>query len=154
MRYYFAFGANMEVAGMARRAPGAHALGKAELEHHRFAIVRPGYATVIPQRGSRVHGVLWRVGVSDLAALDAYENLACGLYGREERPVRHEGRLLRAITYFVHDPKPGPVRPGYLEDCVLPAARHWGLPADYIRSIEAFVTTAGVRQPWNEARPV
>jgi hypothetical protein len=154
MRPYFAFGANMEVAGMARRCPGARPLGRAELDHHRFAIVHPGYATVMPARGSRVHGVLWMLGVRDLAILDAYENLPSGLYGREERPVRHSGRLMRAIIYFVRNPKPASVRPGYLEDCVLPAARHWELPADYIKGIEAFIMPAGAREPWRGAKPV
>jgi hypothetical protein len=154
MRYYFAFGANMDVEGMSRRCPGAHALGKAELEHHRFAIVHPGYATVLPARGSRVHGVLWMLAPRDLTVLDAYENISSGLYGRDERPVRHHGRLVRAITYFVRNPKPARVRPGYLEDCVLPAARHWGLPAEYVRTIEGFVVAAGPREPWRETKPV
>jgi gamma-glutamylcyclotransferase (GGCT)/AIG2-like uncharacterized protein YtfP len=154
MRLYFAFGANMDVEGMAQRCPQAQPLGTAELEHHRFAIVHPGYATVIPSRGSRVHGVLWKLGARDLAILDAYENLPLGLYGREERPVRHEGRVRRAIVYFVHEPRPARARRGYLEDCVLPAARHWGLPAGYIRSIEGFVVTGGAGEPWRETKPV
>jgi gamma-glutamylcyclotransferase (GGCT)/AIG2-like uncharacterized protein YtfP len=154
MRLYFAFGANMDVAGMAQRCPTARPLGRAELDHHRFAIVHPGYATVIPTRGARVHGVLWRISVRDLANLDAYENLPLGLYGRAEKPVRHEARTLRAQTYFVHDPRPARVRPGYLEDCVLPAARHWQLPQAYIGEIEAFVVAPGARQPWSETKPV
>jgi Gamma-glutamyl cyclotransferase, AIG2-like len=154
MRLYFAFGANMDVEGMSLRCPQAEPLGRAELVHHRFAIVHPGYATVIPATGSRVHGVLWKLGARDLAVLDAYENLPLGLYGREERPVRHEGRIRRAITYFVLNPRPARVRPGYLEECVLPAARHWRLPEAYIRNIEGFVAPAGAREPWRETKPV
>jgi hypothetical protein len=154
MRLYFAFGANMDVAGMARRCPGAVALGPARLDQHRFAIVHPGFATVIAQRGSSVHGVLWRLGSRDLAVLDAYENIASGLYGRDEKAVRQGMRTLRAITYFVRYPKPGLAKPGYLEDCVLPAARHWGLPPSYIAAIDAFRVAPGARSPWNEAQPV
>ena len=36
MRLYFAFGANMDVAGMSKRCPDAVALGPARLDHHRF----------------------------------------------------------------------------------------------------------------------
>jgi hypothetical protein len=54
----------------------------------------------------------------------------------------------------VHNPRPARVRPGYLEDCVLPAARHWQLPQAYIGEIEAFVVAAGARQPWSETKPV
>jgi hypothetical protein len=154
MRLYFAFGANMDVEGMRQRCPTARALGRAELDHHRFAIVHPGFATVIPARGSRVHGVVWQVSARDLFILDAYENLPSGLYGRAELPVRHAGRMLRAQTYFVRNPRPARVRPGYLEDCVLPAARHWQLPAPYIGEIEAFVVAPGARLPWSQTKPV
>jgi hypothetical protein len=68
--------------------------------------------------------------------------------------VRHGDRLVRAHTYFVLNPKPGRARPGYLEDCVLPAARHWGLPPAYIESIEAFIGPAGGRPDWREDKPV
>jgi hypothetical protein len=154
MRLYFAFGANMDVAGMSRRCPTAQALGAARLDNHRFAIVHPGFATVIAARGAAVHGVLWRLGTRDLCVLDAYENIASGLYGRVAKPVRLGARTLRAETYFVRDPRPGRAMPGYLEDCVLPAARHWGLPRAYIRAIEAFVVSPGPRAPWSETRPV
>ncbi len=101
MRLYFAFGANMDVAGMSRRCPTAEAVGTARLENHRFAIVHPGFATVIAATGATVHGVLWRLDSRDLNVLDAYENIASGLYGRAEKPVRHGTRTLRALTYFV-----------------------------------------------------
>ena len=154
MRFYFAFGANMEVEGMARRCPGAKAVGIGSLEHHRFAIVHPGYATVIPAMGSKVYGVLWLISTRHLAVLDAYENLPLGLYGRAEKGVRYGARLMRAHTYFVLRPKPGRAQLGYLEDCVLPAARHWGLPQSHIAAIEAFRVAPGARDPWREDQPV
>ena len=153
MRFYFAYGANMDVAGMARRCPEALALGPARLDDRRFAIVHPGYATVIAAKGSCVHGVLWRLGSRDLVALDAFENIASGLYLRADMQIRQAARSLRALTYFVREPRPGRVRPGYLEDCVLPAARHWGLPANYISSIEAFRVAPGTREPWRDTSP-
>lgn len=154
MRLYFAFGANMDIAGMSRRCPTAEAVGAARLDNHRFAIVQPGFATVIEAPGATVHGVLWRLGSRDINVLDAYENISSGLYGRAEKPVRHGVRTLRALTYFVVEPRPGRPKPGYLEDCVLPAARHWKLPQGYIRSLEAFVVAPGARTPWSVTKPV
>ena len=127
---------------------------KVMLDDHRFAIVRPGFATVIPARGGRVHGVLWRLTPRDLTVLDAYENIGSGMYGRDERRVWQDGRSLRAIVYFARDPRPARAKPGYLEDCVLPAARHWGLPQAHVAAIEAWVTAPGARPSWNEARPL
>lgn len=154
MRLYFAFGANMDVAGMSRRCPTAEAVGPARLENHRFAIVHPGFATVIAATGATVHGVLWRLDSRDLNVLDAYENIASGLYGRAEKPVRHGTRTLRALTYFVRRPRSALPKLGYLEECVLPAARHWELPEAYVRSIEAFVVSPGSRARWSETKPV
>ncbi|MBV8964485.1 MAG: gamma-glutamylcyclotransferase [Hyphomicrobiales bacterium] len=154
MRLYFAFGANLDIVGMSRRCPGAEPVGAARLDNHRFAIVQPGFATVIEAPGATVHGVLWRLSSRDINVLDAYENISSGLYGRAEKPVRHGMRTLRALTYFVWEPKAGRPKPGYLEDCVLPAARRWQLPQDYIRALEALVVSPGARTPWSETKPV
>jgi Gamma-glutamyl cyclotransferase, AIG2-like len=154
MRLYFAFGSNMDVAGMGHRCPTAVAMGVGRLDNHRFVIVHPGFATVIPTPASHVEGVLWRLGTHDLAVLDAYENLPSGLYGRVEKQVRYGGRTLRALTYYVRKPKPWRPQPGYLEDCVLPAARRWGLSPGYISDIEALVVAHGSRSPWRETKPV
>ena len=43
------------------RCPGASPVGAARLDGWRFIIMRGGYASVVPQRRSAVHGVLWRL---------------------------------------------------------------------------------------------
>src|ERR1700751_6215193 len=113
MRLYFAFGANMEVAGMSRRCPTAEAVGAARLDNHRFAIVHPGFATVNEAPGETVHGVLWRLGSRDINVLDAYENISSGLYGCAEKPVRHGVRTLRALAYFVGEDPPRHPKPSH-----------------------------------------
>src|SRR5258708_40070898 len=68
---HFAYGANMSRAVMQKYAPGAHALGVAELADHRFVITADGYASVEPRRADTVHGVLWRVTPPDRGVLRA-----------------------------------------------------------------------------------
>ena len=46
MPLYFAYGANMDVAAMATRCPGAKPVGTARLPRHRFIITGDGYASV------------------------------------------------------------------------------------------------------------
>ena len=77
---------------MRRYAPGARALGVAELAGHRFVITADGYASVEPARAQSVHGVLWRLTPRDRVTLDAWENIAGGLYRAEMLPVRSAGR--------------------------------------------------------------
>ena len=143
MTLHFAYGANMSRAVMRRYAPGAHALGVAELLGYRFVITADGYASVKPARAVTVHGVLWRLTPRDRVLLDAWENVAAGLYRAETRPVRNAGRLVPALVYVARPGGEGRPKPGYME-LVTAAAREWEMPADYIDSL----------QRWSAARSV
>jgi hypothetical protein len=134
MGLHFAYGSNMDCAGMATRCPGAHAIGPATLDGWRFLINRDGYATIARSAGAVVHGVLWRLTARDRAALDAYESLGSGLYTARTLPVRAGPGRVPALVYLGRSQVPGPARPGYL-DAVLRAARDWDLPDPYLRAI-------------------
>lgn len=149
---HFAYGANMVRTAMARRCPTAAVLGPAVLADHRFAIVRGGYGTVLPARGARVWGVLWRLGRGDEDALDRFEEVADGLYRRERRVVCAAGRRVPALVYVATSVEPGHARAAYLA-AIVAAAQSFGLPADYVAALEAIASTsAGVRPaPRSEA---
>jgi hypothetical protein len=142
MMRHFAYGANMSRSVMERYAPTAKPLGTAELEGHRFMISGDGYATVEAAPGQRVHGVLWHIGPRDRVSLDAWENVAAGLYRAEMWPVAHAGRRVQALVYLARPSGEGRPKPGYME-LVIAAAREWNLPADYVRSLRR----------WQAARP-
>lgn len=148
MTLHFAYGSNMSRVLMARRCPMATALGTATLADWRFVITVDGYATVVPQPGARVHGVLWRLGARDLAAVNAYESLDSGLYQRRLLTVRRGGRRAPALVYVARDRPVGRPRPGYI-DVVVAAARDWGLPSGYIRALERWAPSR-----WRGARAV
>src|SRR5260370_9532237 len=80
MPLYFAYGSNMDVNAMARRCPRSKAVGLARLERHRLAVMREGWLTAVRAPSSAVHGVLWDLALSDIAALDRYEGLSPGFY--------------------------------------------------------------------------
>jgi hypothetical protein len=143
---HFAYGSNMSRALMAGRCPGAKALGTAVLDHWRFVICRAGYASIEPGAGARVHGVLWRLDLRDVAAVDAYENLAAGLYIRRTLPVCRGGRLTPAWVYIAGRRGEGAPKPSYIH-LVVEAARDWGLPAPYIGSLQRWSTSG-----WRGAR--
>ena len=87
MPLYFAYGSNMDVNAMARRCPRSKALGLARLERHRLAVMREGWLTAVRDPSSAVHGVLWDLALSDIAALDRYEGLSQGLYAKLTQAV-------------------------------------------------------------------
>ena len=138
MTLHFAYGSNMSRALMARRCPGAHALGPARLDGWRFLIMRQGYASIAPAPGEAVHGVVWRLSPRDLAALIAYESLDRGLYVRRVLPVLLRGRRRAALVYVAPDRAQGRPLPGY-QELLVAAARDWSLPADYVAALERWM---------------
>ncbi len=131
---YLAYGSNMSREPMRRRCLDAVMLGPAVLRRHRFVIMANGYASVVPRAAGDVQGVLWRISPRDLAALDAYENIAGGLYSRSLLPVTQGGRTIQALIYVGAEKREGEPRKGYME-LVVHAARENGLPKDYIEAL-------------------
>ena len=120
---------------MARRCPRSKALGLARLERHRLAVMREGWLTAAREPRSAVHGVLWDLALSDIAALDRYEGLPQGLYAKLTQAVVAERGPKQAIVYFGANAGPGAARPTYLAE-VLAAARSWPLPAEGVGALE------------------
>jgi cation transport regulator ChaC len=135
MTLYFAYGSNMNRAAMARRCPGARAVGAAVLEGHSFFIGIDGWGSVKAAPGTTVHGVLWRLTPRDIAALHAYELLHKGLYEARHLPVLIGGRRMRAMVYLLRRRNIGRAKPGYVE-MIAAAARSWHMPDAYVRAIE------------------
>jgi hypothetical protein len=88
MMLHFAYGSNMSRALMGVRCPDAVALGTATLAGWRFVITTDAVGSIAPKVGGLVRGVIWRLAVRDLAAINAYESLDSGLYVRAMLPVR------------------------------------------------------------------
>ena len=142
MTLHFAYGSNMSRPLMRARCAQARALGPARLTGWRFIITGDGYASVAPSPGAAVFGVLWQLTPRDLAALNAYESLATGLYRRRLLPVQYEGGQVRALVYVGRNRGIGRPRSGYHTGVVLPAARDWGLPEPYVAELERWSPSA------------
>ena len=132
---YFAYGSNMNVIAMARRCPRSKALGLARLARHRLQVMREGWLTAVRDPRSAVHGVLWDLALSDVAALDRYEGAPQGLYAKLMQPVVAERGPKQAIVYFGANAGPGTARPAYIAE-VIAAARSWPLPAEGVAALE------------------
>ena len=74
-------------------------------------ITADGYASVEPARAGTVYGVLWRLRPRDRVTLDAWENIAGGLYRAEILPVQQAGRRRLALIYIARPRRPGRQRP-------------------------------------------
>lgn len=144
MTVHFAYGSNMSRSLMEKRCAAVEALGTARLAGWQFFITRDGYASIRKVPGAAVFGVLWRLNARDLAALNAYENLQSGLYTARVLPLQHGKRMVKALMYVARSTAAGCPRAGYQEQIVIPAARAWNLPEDYVAELSRW--SAGIRR--------
>ena len=124
---------------MRLRCPRSRPLGLARLMRHRFYLMgRTGYASVRRDPAATVHGMLFDLVLADVAALDLYEDVAHGLYTKEQQTVvLGEGASRRALLYYGCDASEGGAPPvGYMEGIVA-AARAAALPPAYVSGLEA-----------------
>src|SRR5690606_41298841 len=62
---------------------------------HRSAVRAGGVADVVPEEGSEVRGILYRIAWSDLAELDEREGVDAARYQRERSEERRVGKECR-----------------------------------------------------------
>lgn len=146
MPLYFAYGSNMDQAAMVGRCPASKPVGIGRLVRHRFMIFDEGYATVVRDPQRVVWGMVWDLALADVPALDRYESLSTGLYTKVIQPVVTAQGPRRAIVYVGRNAKPGKPLPGYMEG-VVEAARHAGLPEDYIRGLSVWMSKTQASAP-------
>ena len=101
---YFSYSSNMNAQQMAFRCPDAEAVGPVRLKDYRLVFRGSGVATIIPESGSHVDGVLWRISEQDEHHLDHYEGYPI-LYGKEPITVSNrECGEQKAMVYTMNPP--------------------------------------------------
>ncbi len=141
---YFAYGSNMSGRRLKARLASAEPLQRARLTgyrlcFHKYSADGSGKCDIVPADDS-VHGVVYRIADAEKTLLDAYEDYGRGYTDCQVEVVNEDGALLTAITYqaLLTDPQLQPFH--WYKAHVLIGAREHGLPADYIRSLEAVVS--------------
>lgn len=134
---YFAYGWNMDAEQMEDRCSGAKKVGKGILRGYKFDIDEVGVATVTPQDGSVVEGVLWEITPDHRDSLDIHEGINSNCYRQSWLPVEDDNNeTTYALIYISERPKnSGKRRDGYLER-VIRAAKEQGLSEQYIHTIK------------------
>jgi len=135
---YFAYGSNMVLEAMRERCPTARALVPAVLTGWRYRINDRGFATVVPEAGSVVHGLLWEIDAEAEAALDVYEALDEGMYLKTQLTVTRSGQRVTAMVYLATGSEPGRPIPGYQEE-IIGAAAALGAPEAYLDELRGWL---------------
>lgn len=149
----------MSPAQMAMRCPGARAVGAAQLSNWRFHVNTRGSASILPDDGALVYGVLWRCTAQHFHALDKYEGVAWGNYRRRHvNIVMACGTHAPAIVYAGTRTYDGRARVRYMATAVLPGAKAFGLPETYIDELHSWLPDCPIgekRMPVRgRARPI
>lgn len=121
---YFAYGSNMNLEQMAFRCPDASVVGVVRVNDYRLTFCggsHAGVATIMPQPGSHVDGVLWRISATDEKHLDFYEGYP-RLYGKESiEVIDSSGQKMTVMAYTMNSPYrecPAVPSQGYLQGIV------------------------------------
>ncbi|WP_346671101.1 gamma-glutamylcyclotransferase family protein [Faecalicoccus acidiformans] len=70
---YAAYGSNLDLKAMAKRCPDAKRLSKGILKDYKLVFGAKGFLDVVPSQGDRVQVGVYSVSMTNLAALDEYE---------------------------------------------------------------------------------
>ncbi len=149
---YFAYGSNLDPVQWRDRCPRSPFAAVARLAGHYLAFPRRSpirncaVASIVPEPGRVVWGVLYHMDVDDLAGLDRREGFYADRPGESRyrrAPVtvtRAGGASVDAFTYVaVPSPAPGLPSAAYLRHLV-DGARHHRLPKAYISALASVPT--------------
>jgi gamma-glutamylcyclotransferase (GGCT)/AIG2-like uncharacterized protein YtfP len=136
---YFAYGSNMALARLLARTPSARPEGAARLAGFRLACDKlgadgSGKANLRADAAAHVWGALYTVDLADLSRLDRFETG----YDRVTVEVSWRDARVSAHTYRSTRTTRDPVPFGWYKRLVVDGARAHGLPADWIRELEAW----------------
>lgn len=136
---YFAYGSNMNLDQMGFRCPNAKVVQNVRLKDYRLTFCGrnpdSGVATILPEEGSHVDGVLWKITQGCEVSLDHYEGYPY-LYGKEAVCVTgDDGRSYEAMAYVMNAPyKDCPARPSkFYLDGILQGCGQNGIPVKPIK---------------------
>lgn len=144
---YFAYGGDMHPDQIGERCDAAELVGRARLEsyrlsfHGRSRVWDGGQETATPDPDRQIHGVLYRLSVSDFDRLDIWQGVRIdggGSYFHSPVDVIDEqGRLIDALIYRkAVDGAPALPSHDFLRHLVAGAAAR-DLPPDYIAALAA-----------------
>ncbi len=99
MKYYLAYGSNLNKEEMKHRCPSAKPLGAAVLEDYQLAFCR--HATIIKEPGGGLPVGVWQIDEECEKMLDRYEGYP-HYYTKEIVGIDFEGKDIEAIVYVMN----------------------------------------------------
>ena len=99
MKYYLAYGSNLNINQMLRRCPDAVKIGASVIEDYKL-VFRRGILNIEPADGMCVPVGVWAVSESDEESLDVYEGFP-RWYVKQFFRLVVNGKTVRAMAYVM-----------------------------------------------------
>ena len=135
MKYYIAYGSNLNVGQMEHRCPDAKIVGTTMLTDWQllFKGSKTGaYLTIERKAGSKVPVAVWGVSDLDEKRLDRYEGYPT-FYYKQNVLLNINGVLRDAFVYVMHEDRKIGVPSDYYVDTCLEGYRDFGFNEIYLK---------------------
>lgn len=99
MKYYLAYGSNLNKAQMAKRCPDAVPIGKTKIPGYHL-VFRRGVLTIEPCPGEFVPVAVWKISEEDEKALDRYEGFP-RFYRKQYFPMMLRGGDVGDVMAYI-----------------------------------------------------
>lgn len=139
MKYYAAYGSNLDLAKMASRCPSAHAIAAGMLEDYQleFHGSKNAYLTICPRNGQHVPLGIFSVEETDERNLDVYEDFPALYYKKQISCTAtdlesHMAQTYNAFIYVMRDEQPVALPSNAYLDTVLQGYRDFDFDANII----------------------
>lgn len=141
IKFYLAYGSNMDFNQMDWRCPNSLYFDKVKLNGYRFVLDEAGVASIIEDCNSSVECVVWLCPEDDVDVLDRYEGVRYGCYRKSYIDVEIDGAIVNMLVYFSnreicydsYDSRD--VRSGYME-LIIDAAERLSFERKYIDELK------------------
>ncbi len=130
MKYYLAYGSNLNVRQMRRRCPQAVRAGASTIKDYELVFLgnsRSGVASIVPCAGGSVPVGIWEITLGDEQALDQYEGFPW-LYKKKTFTVQVDGRTVNAMAYIMTPGHQTAIPSQYYLDTILEGYEDFGFP--------------------------
>lgn len=98
MKYYLAYGSNLNKRQMKKRCPDAVPVGSCVVSD--YELLFRAYATIEPKPGASVQCGIWKISAEDEKHLDVYEGYP-SLYVKQDFRVKVKGKTVTAMAYVM-----------------------------------------------------
>jgi gamma-glutamylcyclotransferase (GGCT)/AIG2-like uncharacterized protein YtfP len=101
MKYYFAYGSNLNKKQMMQRCPQCEIVGTTKLDGYRLAYFK--YLTILPDKDESIPIAIYKITDEDEKRLDKFEGIDSGVYNKKMINIEFNDKKIKCLTYVMSE---------------------------------------------------